>query len=185
MPDSSLDSGRCRPIWTAAVDPSVLRIRCEPCANGDPWAFRWPYRGGHAAVAPGRQHVRLDGDAEPLRLDVIAGSILVGPVRLEPALCLDRDVERQILAIRRLRALLAGDPLPVEPDARLPRLVLALRVLDARMEGASLREIGTALLRDADWPGDGEWMKSAVRRLVALAGALQKAGPQGVLQRRL
>ncbi|WP_066961510.1 DNA -binding domain-containing protein [Rhizorhabdus dicambivorans] len=162
----------------------MLRIRCEPCAADDPWAFRWPNRGGHAAVAPDRQHVRLDG-AEPLRLDVVAGSILDGPVRLEPALCLDRDVERQILAIRRLRALLAGDPLPVEPDPRLPRLVLALRVLDARREGASLRAIGTVLLDNSDWPGEGEWMKSAVRRLVALAGALQKAGPRGVLQRRL
>lgn len=116
---------------------------------------------------------------------MVGGSILDGPVRLEPALRLDRDVERQFLAIRRLHALLAGVTLPIEPDPRLPRLVLALRTLDACKEGASLREIGTVLLGNAGWPGDGEWMKSAVRRLVALASVLEKAGPRGVLQRRL
>jgi hypothetical protein len=116
---------------------------------------------------------------------VVAGSILDGPVRLEPALRLDHDVERQFLTVRRLHALLAGVTLPIIPDPRLPRLVLALRTLDARNDGASLREIGTVLLGNADWPGDGEWMKSAVRRLVALASALEKTGPRGVLQRRL
>lgn len=130
-----------------------------------------------------RQHVRLDGIPEPLRLDVVAGSILDGPVRLEPALCFDRDVECQILALRRLYRLLGGAPIPFAPDMRMPRLVLALRALDARKEGASLREIGTVLFEDTDWPGDGEWMKSAVRRIVALARTLEQAGPSGVMQR--
>ncbi|WP_150290012.1 DNA -binding domain-containing protein [Sphingobium estronivorans] len=74
-----------------------------------------------------------------------------------------------------------------QPDRRMPRLVEALRVLDALACGASLTAIGAVLVgadRIArDWPGDGEHLKSWVRRRVMLARRLQRAGPRGVMGR--
>jgi hypothetical protein len=50
----------------------------------------------------------------------------------------------------------AAAPWLIPGDLRLGRLILALRVLDARAEGASLRDIGLALAGPAaDWPGAG------------------------------
>jgi hypothetical protein len=71
----------------------------------------------------------------------------------------------------------------VHAEPRLARLVLGLRVLDARRGGASLRDIAHGLFGECDWPGDGDCIKSRVRRLVALSEAMERAGPVGVFQR--
>lgn len=183
LPDPALDSRCCRPIWADSVDPAVLRVRCEPCDASSPFAFNWPAFQARASVARDRQYLLVGAGTASIRLDVVAGSALDGPVQLEPAIAFDRDLDRQLAAVCRLHAMLGGASPSAERDARLPRLVLALRALDARAEGASLREIATILLDEPDWPGGGEWMKSWVRRIIKLAGKLVEAGPRGVLRR--
>ena len=67
-------------------------------------------------------------------------------------------------------------------DRRLPRLIEALRVLDALRDGASLRAIGAALFgAEQKWPGAGDHLKSYVRRRVVLARRMAQAGPVGIL----
>src|SRR3546814_6146565 len=56
----------------------------------------------------------------------------------------------------------------VEGTSRMVRSVMALRARDARAVGASLRDIGTELLGGGEWPGPGEYRKSAIRRLVSM-----------------
>jgi hypothetical protein len=59
--------------------------------------------------------------------------------------------------------------------------VLALRALDARTNGGSLRDIATLVLGAQDWPGDGECEKSRTRRMVDLGKSLQAGGPVAIL----
>lgn len=91
----------------------------------------------------------------------------------------------QIAGIRTLDAMLRNVPPPRESDPRLPRLVLALRALDARAEGASLRQLAFGIFGAQDWPGDGENNKSRARRLVKLSERLLRAAPYGVLARSI
>ena len=110
----------------------------------------------------------------------MSGTVLEGPVILEPSVVLDK-LSCQISSIRKLRAILRGEMPPPERDSHLPRLVLALRALDGRAEGASLRELAFGIFGAKDWPGDGENVKSRVRRLVRLSEELRRGGPGGVL----
>lgn len=108
--------------------------------------------------------------------------MLEAPVRLEPVIALDRPLAPQLVTLERLHALIHGHAFRRPTDPRLARLVIALRALDARAETASLREVAIVLFDNHDWPGEGEWMKSRVRRLLNLAEHLQRAGLAGILQ---
>lgn len=169
------------PIWADSVDPAVLRARCIPASEGDLLAIDLRRLPITIAAGDDGEHIRWDVVGGPVRLDVVEGRALDGAVRIEPAIALDRALEPQFGAVRRIRALLGGEVCEPAADPRLPRLILALRAIDARSEGASLREIAIGLLGEDDWPGDGEWMKSWARRVVTLAVMLNCAGPRGVL----
>lgn len=118
-----------------------------------------------------------------MRLDLVDGLIEPGSLTIEPVIDLCRPLEPQLLSVRRLDALLHGD-CPLAVDQRLIRLVEALRTADALAAGASLRDIGEGMF-GGDWPGDGEHVKSRVRRRVVLADALLRAGSLGVLARAI
>ncbi|MCW2397921.1 hypothetical protein M2339_001029 [Sphingobium sp. B2D3C] len=128
------------------------------------------------------EHVRIRLGATSLRLDVVSGTMLSGAVTIDPLVQLGSALGEQIKAVRRLDALLHDAVVPEVNEVHIERLVLALRVADARREGASLREIARGLFGDCDWPGEGEWVKSRVRRLVARAGLLKQTGPMGVFR---
>lgn len=161
----------------------MVRVRSVPTGTGQPFDLRaLPHC---AAWIEGCQHVRVDLAAEPLRLDVVEGDLAAGPALVEPVVDTARSLEEQFGSIRRLAAVLRGEELPVVEDTRLRRLVSALRVADALAAGASQREIGLGALDGADWPGDGEHLKSRVRRMIPLAAELVCAGWRGVLRRRI
>ena len=105
-------------------------------------------------------------------------------VAIRPTIDLTRPTEPQIHSVRRLAALATGAPEPIERDATLVRLVAALRVRDALADGASQRDIGLGVFGD-DWPGDGEHLKSRVRRMIPFSAKLARAGPRGVVQARI
>lgn len=181
--DPVLSCAQADYMWTAAADPYVLRAR----------VFRLDGQAGHAIDLSrlarcswphdGCDHIRLtlpDGD---MRLDLVEGVVVPGPMTIAPTVDLRCLLEPQLKSIRRLDALIRGDRSPLR-DQRFVRLVEALRAADALMAGASLREIALGALGD-DWPGDGEHLKSRVRRRVALAAELTRAGPRTVLARRI
>lgn len=179
-----LDYARAAPIWSAAIDPHVVRVHARPCAADAPQAFDLTRYNHHVAISPTEEYVLVHTANSALRLDVISGTLLAGPVILELGLTLDQ-VERQITEVRKLSALVQNVPPRGQIDPRMNRLVLALRALDARTEGASLRDIANGIFSVAEWPGEAENVKSRVRRLVSLAQKLRRAGPRGVLQREL
>lgn len=166
-------------MWTAEADPCVLRARVSfstgVCAAAIDLSL-WP----HCALpGDGCVHVRLHLPDGVLRLDLVDSANLAGPLMIEPAIDLRRGIDSQIESLRRLHALMRGDVLETR-DQRFVRLIEALRVADAIAAGASLRDIGLGAFGD-DWPGDGEHLKSRVRRRVELAAELMRAGPVGVL----
>ncbi len=179
-----------RIIWSAAVDPTVLTV--SACAAGDGF-FDLTGTSYVAAVdRRGHEHIAALGRTGLLRLDVVAGTVLAGAVALRVHLdCTTAIVPKLSALDRLLRFLGIHDPgrRPTRPDPRLARLVEALRVADALTDGASLSRIAAVLLgtqRAADaWPGDGDDIKSSVRRRVALARRLTSGGPTGVLQRKI
>lgn len=171
------------PVWSAAVDPRVLGVRCfrEPDDGRRLLlgrAHRWRVVVGESAC----EHVWLVSGGESLRIDVMAGSIRDDCVRIEPAVDLRRDLQPQIAALRRLDRLMQGMARTTLEDKALPRLVLALRAADARRHGCSLRQVARDVLGLHDWPGDGEWEKSRARRIVARGEALVESGAAGALR---
>jgi hypothetical protein len=165
-------------MWTAAADPHVIRARVLPCS--DPAvAIDLTRMNCHYWHSYGCRHVRIDLPNGGIRLDLVEGELTSGELRIEPAIELLRPLEPQFASVRRLHELCSGE-ISSAHDQRLVRLVEALRAGDALAGGASLRDIALGILGD-DWPGDGEHLKSRARRRVALAIALTRTGPRGVL----
>ena len=117
--------------------------------------------------ADGRSHLLLELPAGMLQLDLRDTGHCREIVAVSPAIDLARSIEPQFHSAR-----------------RLARLVVALRVRDALADGASQRDIGLGIF-GGDWPGDGEHLKSRVRRMIPLAAKLVRVGPRGVLRARI
>lgn len=170
------DCARAVPLWTGAMDPFVLEASAEVggCLLD---LSRLDYR---VVLADGRNHLLLELPAGMLQLDLRGTGDQREIVAVRPTIDLARPIEPQFHSARRLAALLAGVPEPVPREAGLTRLVATLRVGDALAAGASQRDIGLGIF-GGDWPGDGEHLKSRVRRMIPFAAELVKAGPRAVL----
>jgi hypothetical protein len=174
------------PVWSAAVDPRVLRVRCFGCETDHPAAFDGRTHRLRVAVDnDGIERICVGGSGEPLRIDVVSGTIQRGIVCLEPAIDLARSLPPQVAALHRLDCLLRQVVWNRPVDRALLRLFVALRSADARRHGASLRDIARIILGLPDWPGDGEFAKSSARRLVALGGLLMQASPATIVQKKV
>ncbi|MBV2147522.1 DUF2285 domain-containing protein [Sphingobium sp. AS12] len=137
-----------------------------------------------AVVAENVCHLLIDLPSGTLQLLVRGADVLRGDaLSIVPQVDLGRPLDPQLREIRRLAKLVDGVT-EGENDQRLARLVDALRVGDALREGASQRDIALGIY-GGDWPGDGEHLKSRVRRMIPLACALVRAGPRAVLAGRI
>jgi hypothetical protein len=125
---------------------------------------------------PDRTNLVIDRGGELMRLDFAAGSLDSGPVTLHFNLIDNGRLETQIAAIQQFRG-----TVPPRRYTRLAERLIALHAADARVTGASLREIAELLLGPGEWPGDGEHRKSLVRRLIAAGERMVHAGPRHVL----
>ena len=182
-----------RLVWSSALDPGVLRAVALPCprATRDS-SFALDGIDECVLVARGKteEHITIGRGARSLRLDIEPRNISDSSPLLELHIAVGPRLRCQAIALGSLLALHRGDSLAAwrpPSDPRLPRLVTALRVLDALCAGASLRRIGDVLLPDrgADWPGSGESAKSRVRRIVALARRLELGGAAAILSQAI
>ena len=175
-----------QPIWSAAVDPYVLNVRARPHlgAGHSSIGQAFDLRRFHARAVScaTSEYVRIDHYGKVLRLDVATGTVLDGPVSLAFELSLGPHMAAQLKALRDFGALFMKSGSATLPtQGRLSVQLLALQAQDARLTGASLREIAEKLLGKGDWPGAGEYRKSKARRLVAMGAALVWAGPRAIL----
>lgn len=167
------------PIWSAAVDPRVLTVRAMKPFDGHTQFFDALSADARILSGPGGEHLLIDRGGEVIRLDVIDGTTAAGPVTLHFDLADDDRLDAQVAAICAFR-----DPVPAgRRHVRLARRLLALKAVDARDAGASLRETADILFGPGDWPGDGEHRKSYVRRLLDAGSRMIRSGPHEILNR--
>jgi hypothetical protein len=167
-------------MWRADVDARALMVAARATTAPDATDIR---RFDPRILSDGDgEHVRFIVRGGVFRLDIVSGTVMSGPVQLTYLLAQDGRLARQIDTIRRLEHGLAGtEPGQVEGASRIVRSAKALRARDARASGASLREIANELLGADEWPGPGEYRKSAIRRLVSMGESLVRQGPLPIL----
>jgi hypothetical protein len=173
-----------RLLWHARHDPGVLRVSEGEVSDDDLFDLRNLRTPTVVAVAPdGREHVAISDGFRRIRLDVIEGSLLAGSVMLHYHLRGLNHLDGPLLSLRRLIALVRTGRFALAPfpaDHTAPRIVTALRVHDALVAGASQRDIAIGLfgvdIVNRDWLTSSDFLRSRVRRLVALARRLEAGG---------
>ena len=182
-------SAQDQPIyWTEAASPTVLRFSAAPddlvdrsqlgATLFDGAAVRLAEDGLHAVWRLGGRQLqgRFDAPAEGRAAAVI--------------LPLDDTLEVRALTAIRLARLLNHRPLSADPAplsaARRAQLVQVVRALDARAEGASLRDIAEVLfgrrLPGRVWPDSD--LRARTRRLVRSGLDLIRGGYRDLLNPR-
>lgn len=192
VPDPELRFTDTPILWSADVDPSVLRVIASPAAVEDCSAFdlrRWDAAATLVVRPQGRESLLLRGAGRSLRIDVISGSLLEGPVTLLHDFAWVHDTEPVIASLRRYLCLRRTGEFSTAPFSRnqgLRRHMQALRVHDALEVGASIRDVGTMLFGSdrvrVEWPGPGDALKSYCRRMIALARVMASGGYRTLLR---
>jgi hypothetical protein len=136
----------------------------------------------------GDQQVLVCDGPRRLRLSVIEGDILGGPVTCRLALPRPGGAGAALEGLRALVALRDTGRLPAAaPRAsnRARRWLESLRAFDARRAGASQREIAILLFGQErvrqDWSGGSNYMRMRVQRLLRTADRLVAGGYRGLL----
>ena len=168
-------------IWTPEALPSVVRLSAAPrCA---PSAVRGSETETPDGFSQGHDHsFRYDG--EIFRFHVMAE----GDPTPMALLSFDDLFDLRATAAVRLKRALAGKSVGGNPAAltreRQARLVLALRALDARLEGVTNREISAELFPHIRVPPEA-WISHDLRdrtaRLVRLGIDLMRGGYRRLL----
>lgn len=164
-------------MWSAAVDPRVIVARAIPIKREHSRAFEGAVEAVRALRGHGREHLMIDRNGDVLRLDIIEGTALAGPVSLRFELAGDAHLESRIGAIRAFAS--TGGPRRLH--LQLASRIRALHATDAHVAGATLREIADLILGPGDWPGTGEYRKSLVRRMIKSGDRMVQAGPLFIL----
>lgn len=191
VPDVDLRFTDTPILWSAEIDTSVLQVAASPASGRDCSAFSLRQWGAIATMvicSQGRESLLLRDAGRSLRMNVVSGSLLNGPVSLLHDFAWVDDIESAIAASRRFLYLcrtgrFLASSVPADQTTR--RLIRALRAHDALVGGASIREVGVMLFGidrvRAEWPGTGEALKSQCRRLIALSRFMVSGGYRRLL----
>lgn len=189
LPDPGMSWREAPILWSAGVDPSVLKVVALPWSKKGSATSCWLPRGTAATLVRGAdcEHLLLRAGRDRVRIDVVSGTLLGGPVSLLLVLHGIGKIEPALGALRQILQLcqaVSSPPVRSTGHQRLRRQVTALRVCDALALGASIRDVGVMLfgfdrVRD-EWPGEA--LKSQCRRLIALARAMAAGGYRDLLR---
>lgn len=165
------------PMWSAAVDPRVIVARAIGIQGYCPHAFDGAIAAVRSLRRQGHEHLVVDRNGTVIRIDIVEGTALAGPVSLHFDLAGDAHLETRISEIRALAATSGSR----RPHLLLARRIYALHATDAHADGASLREIAELILGPGDWPGDGEYRKSLIRRMISSGERMHREGAYVIL----
>ena len=173
-----------RPVWRADIIPCTsgagrgVRRAAGHARSGAPGSDRHDRHGPSGARASASFRW-----ASAIRIDVLTGTLLEGPVRLRYLIAGLASAEAPLLTLRRLLALgrtgrFSRSLHPRETRAR--RWVLALRASDALDAGADQREMASVLLSrtagEPRWRSNASSVRSQVQRLVRGARRMAAGG---------
>ena len=172
-------------VWSATVDPSVVTCAAEPVTVDHPDAFQV----GCLSLATttvvgtsGAQHLAVSDGLRRIRLDIVDGTLLQGPVRLHYRLAGFADAEPQLLTLQRLLALhrLGRFARGLHPrERKAERWTMMLRAHDLSVAGASQREIATELFGldvSREWRRRSDYLRLRIQRLLREANGLVHGG---------
>jgi hypothetical protein len=188
--DPALGALDARPIWRADHDPYVLKARARSKARlGDAFDLSRLSTPATMAAQEGAEHWLLSDGLRSVRVDVVDGTAVRGPVELRYLLAGRASAQRPLVTLRRLLALAEQGRFSRTLHAREPRArrwILALRTHDALTAGAKQREIAAALLSDdaaeARWRINAASLRSQVQRLVRAARGFVDDGYRAFLE---
>ncbi|WP_158259940.1 DUF2285 domain-containing protein [Phyllobacterium phragmitis] len=135
------------------------------------------------------EHVLIAEGPRCIRLDVVAGTMLAGPVRLDYHLSGFTGIEAKVLTLRRLLAMWRRGRLPrslYRPERRGRRWAMALQAYDGARAGASQREFANALFGEQRVREDrrkSDSLRRQVQRLILTADKLVNGGYRELLWR--
>jgi hypothetical protein len=179
-------------FWSSADAPIVLTtIATEAQANGpetlDLRRLALPI--AMLRQPDGRLHLLILDGPRRLQIEVVSTRLSRDPVRLLIPVWPPPEDEPRVLALRRFLHLRAAGALPdklYRAERRGPRWAEILRAHDARLAGASQRDIAAALfgpdrVRD-DWAGSSDYLRLRVQRLVRAGDRMVGGGYRDLLR---
>ena len=179
-------------VWRADSDPAVVKVEAIPPVPDDPLTFDLRRMALAVLVLrdpSGTEHLLIGDEACQVRLDVMSGTVLDGPVQFRFDLASSVGLEAKLLTLQRLVALTRLGRIPrrlVPQDRRARRWMMALRALDARRAGATHREIAAGLfgeaLVEADWNGRSTYLRCRIQRLIRLGETLVQGSYRRLLR---
>lgn len=180
-----------RPVWGANTDPYVLKVHAGPPLGASD-SFELAQIGATPTIVTtrdGHEHLLISDGLRAIRIDVLAGSLKEGPVRLHYRLAGLASAEKPLVTLRRLLALWRTGRFSAalhSGETRARRFVLMLRAHDAIASGATQREIAAVLLSaeaDVDrWRVNAPTVRSRAQRLVRNARAMAAGGYVSLLR---
>lgn len=138
-------------VWSAAVDPSVMTCFVEPIAPDHPDAFslqRLTIATTTIVGTTGSEHLSISDGSRRIRLDIVSGTLLQGPVRLHYRLAGFDQAEARVSTLQQLLSFvrLCRFARGLHPrETKVDRWVMMLRAHDLVTLGASQRDIAGEL----------------------------------------
>lgn len=83
------DYEHAAPIWAATLDPQVICVRTQATDANEPLALQIDRYEHHVAISDHAEHVLMRAPGVSLRVDVIGGTVLSGPVIVERIVALE------------------------------------------------------------------------------------------------
>ena len=177
-------------LWRADCDPTVLSVAASPTGHADLDAFdfgRFTLPVFILRDTAAAEHLLIGDAGHSLRLDVVDGSVLGGPVQLRYQLADGNSLPARVMTLRRLLALQRLGRFPqtlFPPEAYACRWIRSLQAFDGLASGASHRQIAIALYGadtvKVDWLGRSAYLRCRVQRLLRFAKGLARWLPDAV-----
>ncbi len=179
-------------LWDSVLDASVLRVEACAAALDQSNIFDLDQCASKVAFGQGRdgdEHCLLYEGRNHIHLHVLDGTLLDGPVQLRFDIGWSGVFEPAISTLRRFLDLCRlGEIFPDRPvsNRMRHRTISMLRVHDALVQRASIRDVGITLFGlariEAEWRDPGESLKSQCRRLITSARAMANGGYKDLLR---
>jgi hypothetical protein len=180
-----------RLFWQMGWDPSAITVEAEPVSPSHRDAFDITHFEGMADLLVddhGAEMLLLADGPRQIQLQVGAGTLMKGPVRLHYSLAGFDNLAAQTQTIIRLNSFRRLHRFPKSlfpPERAAAKWLKALRAFDGMAAGASQRDIAGAVFGEEivreQWNGRSDYLRARVQRLIQFARRMVDGGYRRLL----